>query len=196
MAALKRRRRAPRDGRDLPGRMSRAGLFIRLRVVESPTFIQVKEHGSEPRVPLLEVLRHYPIAVTLAIGVVLVNTGGFYLVTTFAISYPTALGVPCFYQMATGIRTTRHPASHVKHVKWEGHLEPTFPPSIINQHSRVDGQGTSGTLKAAAGLGQEGCWRSITSSCRVRSEGHEAESPLLHYRLVSDNGRKRRSWKL
>ena len=70
------------------------GLFIRLRVVESPAFIQVKEHGSESRVPLLEVLRHYPIAVTLAIGVVLVNTGGFYLVTTFAISYLTTLGVP------------------------------------------------------------------------------------------------------
>ena len=33
------------------------GLFIRLRVVESPAFIQVKEHGSESRVPLLEVLR-------------------------------------------------------------------------------------------------------------------------------------------
>jgi MFS family permease len=70
------------------------GLFVRVRVVESPAFIHVKEHGSESRVPLLEVLRHYPIAVTLAIGVVLVNTGGFYLVTTFAISYLTTLGVP------------------------------------------------------------------------------------------------------
>jgi MFS family permease len=70
------------------------GLFIRLRVVESPAFIQVKERGSESRVPLLDVLRHYPIAVTLAIGVSLVNAGGFYLITTFAISYLTTLGVP------------------------------------------------------------------------------------------------------
>ena len=70
------------------------GLFIRLRVVESPAFIQVKELGAESKMPLLEVLQHYPIAVILAIGVVLINTGGFYIVTTFTVSYITSLGVP------------------------------------------------------------------------------------------------------
>ena len=39
------------------------GLFVRLRVVESPAFIQVKELRAESKMPLLEVLQHYPIAV-------------------------------------------------------------------------------------------------------------------------------------
>ena len=70
------------------------GLFIRLRVLESPAFARVKELGTESRVPLLEVLRDYPAAAILAIGVVLVNIGGYYIVITFTLSYVTEqLGV-------------------------------------------------------------------------------------------------------
>ena len=70
------------------------GLFIRLRVLESPAFARVKELGTESRVPLLEVLRDYPVAALLAIGVVLVNIGGYYIVITFTLSYATeTLGV-------------------------------------------------------------------------------------------------------
>jgi MFS transporter, MHS family, shikimate and dehydroshikimate transport protein len=70
------------------------GLFIRLRVLESPAFERVRELGTESRVPLLEVLRDYPAAAVLAIGVVLVNIGGYYIVITFTLSYVTEqLGV-------------------------------------------------------------------------------------------------------
>jgi len=70
------------------------GLFIRLRVLESPAFSRVKELGTESRVPLLDVLRNYPVAALLAIGVVLVNIGGYYIVITFTLSYVTEqLGV-------------------------------------------------------------------------------------------------------
>jgi MFS transporter, MHS family, shikimate and dehydroshikimate transport protein len=70
------------------------GLFIRLRVLESPAFSRVKELGAESRVPLLEVLRNHPVAALLAIGVVLVNIGGYYIVITFTLSYVTEqLGV-------------------------------------------------------------------------------------------------------
>ncbi len=70
------------------------GLFIRLRVLESPAFSRVKELGAESRVPLLEVLRDYPVAAVLAIGVVLVNIGGYYIVITFTLTYVTeTLGV-------------------------------------------------------------------------------------------------------
>ena len=70
------------------------GLFIRLRVLESPAFARVKELGAESRVPLLKVLRDYPVAAVLAIGVVLVNIGGYYIVITFTLSYVTEqLGV-------------------------------------------------------------------------------------------------------
>jgi len=71
------------------------GLFIRLRILESPAFRRVKELGSQVRVPLLEVLRRYPLAVVLSVGVVIVNIGGFYLVVTFTLAYATeTLGVP------------------------------------------------------------------------------------------------------
>ena len=70
------------------------GLFIRLRVLESPAFSRLKELGAESRVPLLEVLRNHPVAALLAIGVVLVNIGGYYIVITFTLSYVTEqLGV-------------------------------------------------------------------------------------------------------
>ena len=71
-----------------------AGLFIRLRILESPAFQRVKELRAEVRVPLIEVLKRYPIAALLSMGVVLVNLGGYYLVATFTLAYATEkLGV-------------------------------------------------------------------------------------------------------
>jgi MFS transporter, MHS family, shikimate and dehydroshikimate transport protein len=58
-------------------------LSIWLRVLEPPAFARVKELGAEYRAPLIEVLRDYPLAALLAIGVVLVNIGGYYIVITF-----------------------------------------------------------------------------------------------------------------
>jgi MFS family permease len=65
------------------------GLFIRMRVLESPAFSRVKELGAESKVPLFDVLRHYPVAAILAIGVVFANIGGYYIVTIFTLTYIT-----------------------------------------------------------------------------------------------------------
>ncbi len=63
--------------------------------MESPAFQRVRELGAESRVPLLEVLKRYPVAALLSVGVVLVNIGGFYLVVTFTLAYATEqLGMP------------------------------------------------------------------------------------------------------
>ena len=71
------------------------GLFIRLRILESPAFRRVKELRAEVRMPLLEVLKRYPIAALLSMGVVLVNIGGYYLIATFTLAYATErLGMP------------------------------------------------------------------------------------------------------
>ena len=70
------------------------GLFIRLRVAESPVFSRVKERGAESKAPLLEVLRDHRLALALAVGMVFVSITGFYIATTFSLSYLTArLGV-------------------------------------------------------------------------------------------------------
>jgi len=61
-----------------------------MRVLESPAFSRIKELGAESKLPVLEVLRDYPLTAILAIGVVFVNIGGFYVVITFTLSYVTA----------------------------------------------------------------------------------------------------------
>ncbi len=65
------------------------GLFIRMSVVESPAFERVKALGAESKLPLLELLRHYRPACILATGLQLISSTGFYLVTTFTLSYVT-----------------------------------------------------------------------------------------------------------
>jgi MHS family shikimate/dehydroshikimate transporter-like MFS transporter len=63
------------------------GLFIRMRVLESPAFERVKERRA--RLPLLELLRSSPAAAVLAVGTCLITVTGFYVVTTFTLSYVT-----------------------------------------------------------------------------------------------------------
>src|SRR5215470_16606226 len=69
-------------------------LFIRLRILESPAFSRVKELAAESKLPVWEVLRDYRISAVLAIGIVLIISGGYFIVTTFTLSYITRqLGV-------------------------------------------------------------------------------------------------------
>jgi MFS transporter, MHS family, shikimate and dehydroshikimate transport protein len=69
------------------------GVFIRLRILESPAFALIKERGQESRVPMLEVLRDFRANVFVAIGTVLVVYN--YVITTFTPAYLVQrLGVP------------------------------------------------------------------------------------------------------
>jgi MFS transporter, MHS family, shikimate and dehydroshikimate transport protein len=71
------------------------GLFIRLRILESPAFARVKETGTEARVPILDVLRTYPKNVLLAMGMRMADNGLFYIFTVFVLDYAVAeLGLP------------------------------------------------------------------------------------------------------
>jgi MFS transporter, MHS family, shikimate and dehydroshikimate transport protein len=71
------------------------GLFIRLRLAESPAFAKVKETGKAAKMPLIEVLLHHPKAVLLAMGARLAENGFFYILTVFVLSYGTGqLKVP------------------------------------------------------------------------------------------------------
>jgi MFS transporter, MHS family, shikimate and dehydroshikimate transport protein len=71
------------------------GLFIRLRILESPAFARVKETGTEARVPILDVLRTHPKNVLLAMGMRMADNGLFYVFTVFVLDYAVAeLGLP------------------------------------------------------------------------------------------------------
>ena len=63
------------------------GLFIRLRIMETPAFLQVKETRTEAPMPILDVLRTYPKNVLLAMGMRFAENGTFYVLTVFVLTY-------------------------------------------------------------------------------------------------------------
>jgi metabolite-proton symporter len=63
------------------------GLFIRLRIMETPAFMQVRESHTEANMPILDVLRTYPKNVLLAMGMRIAENGTFYILTAFVLTY-------------------------------------------------------------------------------------------------------------
>jgi MHS family shikimate/dehydroshikimate transporter-like MFS transporter len=71
------------------------GLFIRIRILETPVFTQMKESGAEHRRPLMAVVRDHRKSVLLAIGMRFAENGLFYVFTVFVLSYgQTRLNLP------------------------------------------------------------------------------------------------------
>jgi MFS transporter, MHS family, shikimate and dehydroshikimate transport protein len=65
------------------------GLFIRLRILESPAFTQVKESNTAARIPIVDVFRTYPKEVFLAAGAYLSSGVTFYILIAFGLAYGT-----------------------------------------------------------------------------------------------------------
>jgi metabolite-proton symporter len=63
------------------------GLYIRVRVMETPLFEQVKEQKREAKAPILEAFRHNTPEILLSAGARFVEQAPFYLFTTFVITY-------------------------------------------------------------------------------------------------------------
>jgi len=63
------------------------GLYIRLRILETPAFTRVKQEGSIAHIPLLEVFRHYWREIILSALLRSGEQAPFYLFTTFILSY-------------------------------------------------------------------------------------------------------------
>ncbi len=79
------------------------GLFIRLRIMETPAFQEMRESGAEAQTPILDLLRSYPRNILLALGARLAETAAFGVFNTFAISYAgSQLGLP-EDQILTGV---------------------------------------------------------------------------------------------
>ncbi len=70
------------------------GLFIRLRLPETPAFAQVRREGVA-RAPLLDVLLRQPRAFLIAVGLKVSEVAWVYVLTVFSIVYATGrLGLP------------------------------------------------------------------------------------------------------
>jgi MFS transporter, MHS family, shikimate and dehydroshikimate transport protein len=70
------------------------GMFIRLKIVESPAFTRLQASGRTESRPLVVAVRDYRRPVLLAMGMRLAENGLFYVYTVFVLSYgPTELGI-------------------------------------------------------------------------------------------------------
>ncbi|MEA5116973.1 MAG: MFS transporter, partial [Propionicimonas sp.] len=67
-----------------------AGFFIRMKVGESPEFLETKERGELVKNPLLTVLRDDWRNILRIIGMRLAESGGFYVIVTYMLSYITS----------------------------------------------------------------------------------------------------------
>ena len=75
--------------------LTAVGLFLRLKVLESPLFAKAIAEQKPDGLPLAEVLHKYPRNVLLAMGARIAENGFYYFFTVFALSYGTRnLGLP------------------------------------------------------------------------------------------------------
>jgi MHS family shikimate/dehydroshikimate transporter-like MFS transporter len=65
------------------------GLFVRLRIMDSPVFEQVKATRTEAKVPLVELLKQYPRDVALALGTRFATDITFNVINVFVLAYGT-----------------------------------------------------------------------------------------------------------
>ena len=63
------------------------GLFIRLKLMESPAFERVRETKTEAERPIVDVVRKYPREVLTAMGMRVAENGCFYILTVFVLAY-------------------------------------------------------------------------------------------------------------
>jgi MFS transporter, MHS family, shikimate and dehydroshikimate transport protein len=70
------------------------GLYVRLRILETPVFSEVKETNTEVGIPVLEVVRSQPRNLLVAIGARFSENGNAYIIQTFTLTYvATQLGM-------------------------------------------------------------------------------------------------------
>jgi metabolite-proton symporter len=71
------------------------GLFVRLRLTETPLFEQMRRAGAPSSRPMLEVFSRVPSTVVIAIGMKISEVAWVYVLTVFSIVYATTrLGLP------------------------------------------------------------------------------------------------------
>ncbi|GAA3561633.1 MFS transporter [Nonomuraea rosea] len=84
----------------LSGVLVFVGLWVRLRITESPLFAEVEQKGAKAKMPLLEVLRTHPRALLSAFTARIGVDVAFYTFTAYIIVYLTGqLGLPRSYAL-------------------------------------------------------------------------------------------------
>jgi metabolite-proton symporter len=70
------------------------GVYIRMKVAESPVFEKIKEQKQEAKMPIVEAISKHPKNIVIAMGARFAENGLFYVFTVFSLTYiATALKV-------------------------------------------------------------------------------------------------------
>jgi MFS family permease len=67
------------------------GLFIRMKIAESPAFEKIKAAKIESKMPILEAIKKHPKNLLLAMGVRFAENGLFYIYAAFVFAYATGV---------------------------------------------------------------------------------------------------------
>ncbi|BEG74871.1 MFS transporter [Achromobacter xylosoxidans] len=106
------------------------GFFIRLSIAESPDFEKMKAEKQVVRQPAIEVLRSDWRSVLKIVGLRLAETGGYYLTTSFMLSYVVLAGVSTTRQVLIGtlIGSALGLVSHLVYGAWSDRVgrKPVF----------------------------------------------------------------------
>jgi len=79
----------------LSGALVLVGLWIRMTIAESPLFAEVETAGAKAKMPLLEVLKHHPRELLVAMGARIGTDVAFYTFTLYILTFVTTnLGLP------------------------------------------------------------------------------------------------------
>lgn len=71
------------------------GLYVRLKLAETPAFGRLLDQQSRARLPFAKLLRHHALPLLLGSGAMVVCYALFYIATVFSLSYgTTTLGIP------------------------------------------------------------------------------------------------------
>jgi MHS family shikimate/dehydroshikimate transporter-like MFS transporter len=63
------------------------GLFVRLKVMESPAFQEIKDTGTQSEKPIADVIKEHKRDVLTAMGMRIAENGTFYVLTVFVLAY-------------------------------------------------------------------------------------------------------------
>jgi MHS family shikimate/dehydroshikimate transporter-like MFS transporter len=63
------------------------GMYIRLNIMETPAFAQVKETGGEVRIPFIELMRDYPKSILLGMGARYIDGVIFNIYAVFIVAF-------------------------------------------------------------------------------------------------------------
>jgi metabolite-proton symporter len=66
------------------------GLFVRLRIVETPAFSRILDQRATARLPVIEVIKNNPREIILSALIRMAEQAPFYIFTAFVLSYGTA----------------------------------------------------------------------------------------------------------